>query len=164
MDATWIITAFVVIDTLMERLGHRSDVRAQVPDSEILTIAVVAAKYVGSHHERAAPMMRELGYLSGRISVSRFNRRLHQLADWMVWIPANVGGASPRATCSSSIASPCQSAVVCAPGAVGRRRGANSAGSARRNGRSSLDGVCIWSAARMACPCAFRCCPQGCMT
>ena len=92
MDATWIITAFVVIDTLMERLGHRSDVRAQVPDSEILTIAVVAATYVGNHHERAAPMMRELGYLSGRISVSRFNRRLHQLADWMVWIPANVGG------------------------------------------------------------------------
>jgi len=82
-----IIAAFVVIDTLMERLGHRSDVRVQVPDSEILTIAVVAAKYVGSHHERAAPMMRALGYLSGRISVSRFNRRLHQLADWMVWIP-----------------------------------------------------------------------------
>jgi len=147
MDAYWIITAFVVIDTLMERLGHRSDVRAQVPDSEILTIAVVAAKYVGNHHERAAPMMRALGYLSGRISVSRFNRRLHQLADWMAWIPANVGGASPRATCSSSIASPCRSAVVCAPGAVGRRRGANAAGSARRNGRSSLDGVCIWSAA-----------------
>jgi hypothetical protein len=43
MDAYWIITAFVVIDTLMEHLGHRSDVRAQVPDSEILTIAVVAA-------------------------------------------------------------------------------------------------------------------------
>jgi len=147
MDATWIITAFVVIDTLMERLGHRSDVRAQVPDSEILTIAVVAATYVGRHHERAAPMMRALGYLSGRIGVSRFNRRLHQLADWMAWIPANVGGASPRATCSLSIASPCRSAVVCAPGAVGRRRGANSAGSARRNGRSSLDGVCIWSAA-----------------
>jgi hypothetical protein len=91
MDAYWIITAFVVIDTLMEHLGHRSDVRAQVPDSEILTIAVVAAKYVGSHHERAAPMMRALGYLSGRISVSRFNRRLHQLADWMAWIPDVLG-------------------------------------------------------------------------
>jgi hypothetical protein len=81
MDATWIITAFVVIDTLMERLGHRSDVRAQVPDSEILTIAVVAAKYFGSHHERAVQIMHGCGYLSGRISVSRFNRRLHQLAD-----------------------------------------------------------------------------------
>jgi len=43
MGATWIVTAFVVIDTLMEQLGHRSDVRAHVPDSEILTIAVVAA-------------------------------------------------------------------------------------------------------------------------
>jgi hypothetical protein len=91
MDATWIITAFVVIDTLMERLGHRSDVRAQVPDSEILTIAVVAAKYVGSHHERAVQIMHGCGYLSGRISVSRFNRRLHQLADWMVWIPDVLG-------------------------------------------------------------------------
>ena len=57
MDATWIITAFVVIDTLMERLGHRSDVRAQVPDSEILTIAVVAAKYFGNHHERAVQII-----------------------------------------------------------------------------------------------------------
>ena len=91
MDATWIITAFVVIDTLMERLGHRSDVRAKVPDSEILTIAVVAAKYVGSHHERTMQIMHGYGYLSKRISVSRFNRRLHQLADWMVWIPDVLG-------------------------------------------------------------------------
>jgi hypothetical protein len=80
-----------VIDTLMEHLGHRSDVRAKVPDSEILTIAVVAAKYVGSHHERAVQIMHGCGYLSGRISVSRFNRRLHQLADWMVWIPDVLG-------------------------------------------------------------------------
>jgi len=38
-----IMPAFVVIDTLIEHLGHRSDVRARVPDSGILTIAVVAA-------------------------------------------------------------------------------------------------------------------------
>jgi len=77
MDATWIIPAFVVIDTLMERLGHRSDVRAHVPDSEILTIAVVAAGYFGSHHERAVPMMRELGHLSGRRGVHH-GRRVHR--------------------------------------------------------------------------------------
>jgi hypothetical protein len=164
MDAYWIITAFVVIDTLMEHLGHRSDVRAQVPDSEILTIAVVAAKYVGSHHERAAQIMHGCGYLSGRISVSRFNRRLHQLADWMAWIPDVLGevfttgdgfiiDSLPLPVCRRVRARRCRKAP-----------GANSAGSARRNGRSSLDGVCIWSAARMACPCACRCCPQGCTT
>jgi hypothetical protein len=164
MDATWIITAFVVIDTLMERLGHRSDVRAQVPDSEILTIAVVAATYVGSHHERAAPMMRALGSLSGRISVSRFNRRLHQLADGMSWIPDVLGEVFTTGDVFIIDSLPLP---VCRR--VRARRlptapGAHAAGSARRNGRRSLDGVCIWSAARMACPCAFRCCPQGCMT
>lgn len=45
MDASWMITAFVVIDTLLERLEHHTDVRAQVPDCEIVTIAVVSAKY-----------------------------------------------------------------------------------------------------------------------
>jgi len=91
MDANWIIAAFVVIDTLMERLDHRSDVRAQVPDAEIVTIAVVAAKYFGNHHERAVQVMHGCGYLSGQISVSRFNRRLHRLADWMAVIPATLG-------------------------------------------------------------------------
>ena len=91
MDATWIITAFVVIDTVMHRLEHRSDVRAAVPDAEIITIAVVAAKYFGNHHERTAQVMNGMGYLSGRLSVSRFNRRLHALADWLAFIPTALG-------------------------------------------------------------------------
>ena len=54
MDTTWIITAFVVIDALMERPGHRSDVRARVSDSEIVTIAVIVAnsdRLYGSSHK-----------------------------------------------------------------------------------------------------------------
>ena len=35
--------------------------------------------------------MHGCGYLSGRISVSRFNRRLHQRAEWMAWIPDGLG-------------------------------------------------------------------------
>jgi len=91
MDVNWIITAFVVIDTVMEHLDHQSDVRAEVPDAEIVTIAVVAAKYFANHHERTVQVMQACGYLSGRISVSRFNRRLHALADWMAFLPATLG-------------------------------------------------------------------------
>jgi len=91
MDADWIITAFVLIDTLMERLGHQSDVRAQVPDSEVILIAVVAAKYFQNHHERAVCILRETRYLSGRIAVCRFNRRLHKLADWLAFIAMTLG-------------------------------------------------------------------------
>ncbi|MFN8479279.1 MAG: IS982 family transposase [Kouleothrix sp.] len=91
MDVDWIIPAFVLIDTLMERLGHRTDSRAQVPDSEVILIAVVAAKYFQNHHERAVCILREAHYLSGRIDVTRFNRRLHKLTDWMAFIATALG-------------------------------------------------------------------------
>ena len=96
MNATWIITVFVIIDTLMERLDHHSDVRAQVPDAEILTTAVVAAKFFQNHHERTVCILRECHYLSGTISVSRFNRRLHALSDWLPLILETLAELSRR--------------------------------------------------------------------
>src|SRR4028118_801284 len=83
MDDTLIVTVFVILDTLMEHFEHRSHVLAHIPDSEILTVAVIAAHSFGNHHERALQVLTKCGYLSGRISVSRFNRRLHALADWL---------------------------------------------------------------------------------
>jgi hypothetical protein len=91
MNADWIVAAFVIIDTVLERLEHRSHVLAQVPDAEILTVAVVAARFFQNHHERAVCVLCASGYLSGTISVSRFNRRLHALADWLAFIAATLG-------------------------------------------------------------------------
>ena len=54
-------------------------------------MAVVAAKYFQNHLERTVVLMRQLGYLSGSISVSRFNRRLHALAEWLAWLPHTLG-------------------------------------------------------------------------
>jgi hypothetical protein len=141
------IPAVVVIDTLMEHLGQRRDGRAQVPDSAMLTIAVVAATYVGSHHERAVQIMHGCGSRSGRISVSRCNRRLHQRADGMAWIPDVLGEVFTTGDVFIIDSLPLP---VCRRVRARCRRkapGANSAGSARRNGGRSLDGVCIRSAA-----------------
>jgi len=91
MDAQWIITAFVLIDTLLDRLEHRSHKLAQVPDSEVLTVAVVAASSFQNHHERALCVWRAAHYLSGRLDLTRFNRRLHALADWLAFIAATLG-------------------------------------------------------------------------
>jgi hypothetical protein len=41
MDATWIKTTFVLIDTAMTILDHQTDVRTGVPDSEVVTVALV---------------------------------------------------------------------------------------------------------------------------
>ena len=53
MNATWIITTFVLIDTAMTNLDHQTDVRAKVPDSEVVTVALVAAKYFANNHQIA---------------------------------------------------------------------------------------------------------------
>jgi hypothetical protein len=91
MDADWIITAFVLIDTVLDRFNHRSHVLAQVPDSEIVLVAVIAAKYFQNHQERALCIVRALGYLSGKIEISRFNRRLHALSAWLGFLAITLG-------------------------------------------------------------------------
>ncbi len=60
MDAEWMRAALLVIDHTMEQRGHRSDARARVPDSDVITVAVVAANSVQNHHERALWAMRQL--------------------------------------------------------------------------------------------------------
>jgi hypothetical protein len=86
MDAMWIITVFALADDLMKQLGHRSHRLAHVPDAEVVTVAIVAAKYFQNHHERTFCLMQQQGYLSGTLSVSRFNRRLHALDHWLGFI------------------------------------------------------------------------------
>lgn len=46
-------------------------------------MAVAAAKYFHNNHERALWVLTQLGYLSERLSISRFHRRLHAIADWL---------------------------------------------------------------------------------
>jgi hypothetical protein len=83
MNDTVIIAAYVVIDDVMKQLGHQSHALAQVSDAEVLTVAVAAAKFFHNNHEAALGMLTKAGYLSGRLSTSRFNRRLHALSDWL---------------------------------------------------------------------------------
>jgi len=83
MDDDFIVTAYVVLDKTMAALGHCDDVRAKAGDAEVLTVAVVAAKYFQSHLARALPVLHLGHYLSGALSVSRFNRRLHALRGWL---------------------------------------------------------------------------------
>lgn len=63
-----IITSYVIIDDTMRSLQHRSHRLAKVSDAEVLTVAVVAAKYFHNNHERALWMLTHLGYLSEPLS------------------------------------------------------------------------------------------------
>jgi hypothetical protein len=84
MNDTLIVTAFVITDDLMRALNHPSHSLAHTPDSEVVTVAIAAAACFQNHQERALCVMRALGYLSGTLSISRFNRRIHALAAWLL--------------------------------------------------------------------------------
>jgi hypothetical protein len=82
MNDTYIVTAYAVIDDILKAQGFADDCRAGGTAAEILTVGVIAAKYFQNHHERTLCIMTRLGYVH-RLSVSRFNRRLHALRDWL---------------------------------------------------------------------------------
>jgi hypothetical protein len=83
MDDDFIVTAYVVIAETLRALEHRDHPLAVVSDAEVLTVAVVAARHFQNHHALALATLQRLGYLAGALSPSRFNRRLHALADWL---------------------------------------------------------------------------------
>lgn len=79
-----------MIDDVLELIGHTDDTRTRVSSAEILTVAIVAAKYFQNHHERALCLLQQTGYLP-KLSVSRFNRRLHALQDILLLIVSLLG-------------------------------------------------------------------------
>lgn len=83
MNQTIIVTVYVVIDDVLKLAHHRSHRLSQISDAEVLTVAVIAALYFRNHQERTLYVLEQMGYLSGHLSSSRFNRRLHTLRDWL---------------------------------------------------------------------------------
>jgi hypothetical protein len=90
MNDEYIVTVFVVIDDLLKAMNYQDDVRAQISAAEVLTVAVLAAKYFQNHHERCLCLLQRLGYI-GKLSVSRFNRLLHHLELYLYEISLVLG-------------------------------------------------------------------------
>src|SRR5215211_5018849 len=96
MNDDFIVSVYVVIDTVLQALDHRSHRLAHSTDAEVLTVAVVAARYFQHPHERALQIVQRLGSLSGTLSTSRFKRRLHALGDWVRLLLATLGALFAR--------------------------------------------------------------------
>jgi hypothetical protein len=79
-----------VIADILKAYGYEDDRRAGVSTAEILLVAVVAAKCFQNHHERALCILIRLGDIP-HLSVSRFNRRLPPLSDWLYDIVTLLG-------------------------------------------------------------------------
>ena len=73
-----IITIFYTCDEYLKAIEHKDDKQARISTSEIITIAVVAAKFFGGNYETSRWFLLSHGYIK-TISKSRFIRRLNAL-------------------------------------------------------------------------------------
>ena len=96
MNGDYIVTVFVVVDDMLKAMNCKTDVGAHVSDAEVITVALVASKYFCNSHERALCIMQRLGDI-GKVSVSRFNRRFHQLEATFLWLLGLIGECFPQA-------------------------------------------------------------------
>ncbi len=85
------IYLFVILDDILKSVGLRTDQRAQCTESEIITTAMVAALHFGGNHADAIGFVKGTGLMPGMVGESRFNRRLHRLADLTVQVFFQLG-------------------------------------------------------------------------
>lgn len=86
-----IIALYCMVDDLLKEMRHYEDQKVKVSDSEVITTAFVSVLYFGGHLDNARHFMKLKGYVPAMLSKSRFCRRLHRLADFMLALLFHLG-------------------------------------------------------------------------
>jgi Transposase DDE domain len=74
-----IITIFCICDDFLKTINHKDDKQARMSTSEILTTAIVAAKFFSGNYNKSRCFLSEHSYITSMLSESRFIRRLNQI-------------------------------------------------------------------------------------
>ena len=69
---TEIIAIYAITDDLLKAMGHKEDGRVVMSDAEVMTTALVAAKFFGGNHRSACSYLKEHGFMPKMLSTSRF--------------------------------------------------------------------------------------------
>lgn len=98
-DSTLAIYCF--IDDFLKQSGHREDIRTEVADAEIITIALTAMLHFGGNFEKSRLVLHELGLIRRLLSRSRFSRRMNRLADLIYRLFHQLGAVLKQIHCES---------------------------------------------------------------
>ncbi len=79
-----IIALYCTRDDMLKEMHHHEDEKVRVSDAEVITTAFVSVLYFGGHLEHGCHFMKMKGYAPKMLSKSRFCRRLHRLADFVL--------------------------------------------------------------------------------
>lgn len=74
-----IILIYCLCDDVLKALHHYEDPQCLMSDAEVMTMALVAARYFDGNFVDAGELLSEQGYIPVVLGKSRFNRRLHRI-------------------------------------------------------------------------------------
>lgn len=78
---TQIVVVFCLCDDMLKALHHFEDQQCRMSDAEVMTTAIAAMLYFKGNFCLASRFLYDGGYMPGMLGKSRFNRRLHRIAD-----------------------------------------------------------------------------------
>ncbi len=88
---TQIIVVFCLCADMLKSLHHYEDSQCKMSDAEVMTTAIVAILFFRSNFSLASRFLFEKGYIPRMLSASRFNRRLHRIADLFLTLFLRLG-------------------------------------------------------------------------
>jgi hypothetical protein len=65
-----IIAIYAITDDLLKAVGHQEDCRARLSDAEVVTTALVAARFFSGNHQTAQDYLKEHGLMPNMLSRS----------------------------------------------------------------------------------------------
>ena len=88
---TQIIVVFCLCADMLKSLRHYEDRQCQMSDTEVMTTAIIAMLYFKGNFSLASRYLFEQGYIPKMLSASRFNRRLHRIAELFLTLFLRLG-------------------------------------------------------------------------
>ena len=88
---TQIIVVFCLCADMLKALRHYEDKQCRMTDAEVMTTAIVAMLYFKGNFRLASQYLCEYGYIPKMVSRSRFNRRVHRIADLFLTLFLRLG-------------------------------------------------------------------------
>jgi hypothetical protein len=86
-----IVAIYCIVDDLLKANYHSEDCRRIMSDAEVITTALVAAQFFGGNQAQACQYLKEQGLIPKMLDKSRFNRRLHGIANLIYDLQQQLG-------------------------------------------------------------------------
>jgi hypothetical protein len=81
---TQIVAIYCLCDDILKGLQHYEDKQRQMSDAEVMTTSIVSAVFFSGNMEKSRVFLQEHGYIPKMLEKSRFNRRVHKIAELFV--------------------------------------------------------------------------------